>query len=85
MLFKEVFLQAWYALIGHRFRAALTMLGISWGIVAVVLMMAYGNGFHDALTFGFRMAFSEGTVVTWNGQTSMQAGGERAGRRIRLT
>lgn len=84
MLFKEVFLQAWAALIGHRFRAALTMLGIAWGIVAVVLMMAYGNGFHNALTYGFRMAFSEGTVVTWNGQTSMQAGGERAGRRILL-
>jgi putative ABC transport system permease protein len=84
MLIKEVFFQAWYALIGHRFRAAMTMLGIAWGIVAVVLMMAYGNGFHNALLYGFRMAFSEGTVVTWNGQTSMQAGGERAGRRIRL-
>ncbi len=84
MLFKEVVLQAYHALIGHRFRAALTMLGIAWGIVAVVLMMAYGNGFHNALIYGFRMAFSEGTVVTWNGQTSMQAGGERAGKRIRL-
>jgi putative ABC transport system permease protein len=84
MLFKEVFLQAVSALVGHRSRAVMTMLGISWGIVAVVLLMAYGNGFHEALMVGFRYAFSDGTVVIWNGQTSMQAGGERAGRRIRL-
>jgi len=84
MLTKEVFEQAIYSLISHRFRASLTMLGIAWGIVAVVLLMAYGNGFDEALMVGFRRAFSSGTVVIWPGQTSMQAGGERAGRRIRL-
>src|SRR5258708_2215848 len=46
--------------------------------------MAYGNGFHNALEAGFRGAFSDGTVVAWPGQTSLQAGGERAGRRIQL-
>jgi putative ABC transport system permease protein len=84
MILKEVFIQAISALIGHRIRAVMTMTGIAWGIVAVVLLMAYGNGFHDAIMTGFRRAFSNGTVVVWNGQTSMQAGGERAGRRIRL-
>jgi putative ABC transport system permease protein len=84
MLLREVLRQAIYALIGHRFRAAMTMLGIAWGIVAVVLLMSYGNGFHTALTVGFRRAFSDGTAVIWNGQTSLQAGGERAGRRIRM-
>src|SRR5207253_428751 len=84
MLLKEVLLQALYALIGHRFRAMMTMLGIAWGIVAVVLLMAYGNGFHTALTVGFQRAFSDGTAVIWNGQTSMQAGGERAGKRVRM-
>ncbi|MBL8189511.1 MAG: ABC transporter permease [Acidobacteria bacterium] len=84
MILKEVFLQAIQALVGHRIRAAMTMTGIAWGIVAVVLLMAYGNGFHNAIEVGFRRAFSNGTVVIWNGQTSMQAGGERAGRRIRL-
>ena len=84
MLLKEVLIQAIYALINHRFRAALTMLGISWGIVTVVLMMAYGNGFHSSLEIGLGGAFSDGTAVIWPGQTSQQAGGERAGRRIRL-
>src|SRR5438876_2481700 len=84
MVLKEVILQALTAIINHRFRAMMTMLGIAWGIVAVVLLMAYGNGFHTALTVGFRRAFSDGTAVIWNGQTSMQAGGERAGKRIRM-
>ncbi|HQR32740.1 MAG TPA: ABC transporter permease [Blastocatellia bacterium] len=84
MILKEVFVQAIQALVGHRIRAAMTMTGIAWGIVAVVLLMAYGNGFHNALAVGFRRAFSNGTVVIWNGQTSLQAGGERAGRKVRL-
>ncbi|HMY76760.1 MAG TPA: ABC transporter permease, partial [Blastocatellia bacterium] len=84
MILKEVFIQAIQSLIGHRIRAVMTMTGIAWGIVAVVLLMAYGNGFHTAIAVGFHRAFSDGTVVIWNGQTSMQAGGERAGRRIRL-
>ena len=84
MLLREVFLQAIQSLATHRFRAMMTMFGIAWGIVCVVVMIAYGNGFHRAIFFGFQGAFSDGTVVTWNGQTSKQAGGERAGRQIRL-
>ena len=84
MVFKEVIIQALTALINHRFRAMMTMLGISWGIVTVVLLMAYGDGFHRALMFGFRGAFSDGVVITYGGQTSKQAGGERAGKLIRL-
>ena len=53
MVAREVILQALIALINHRFRAAMTMLGISWGIVTVVLLMAYGDGFHSALIVGF--------------------------------
>src|SRR5262249_58104265 len=84
MVVREVILQAFIALINHRFRAAMTMLGISWGIVTVVLLMAYGDGFHRALVVGFRGAFSDGVVITYGGQTSAQAGGERAGRLIRF-
>jgi putative ABC transport system permease protein len=83
-LFREVVAQAFSSLIAHRFRAALTMLGISWGIVTVVLLMAYGTGFQRAIMYGFRNAFSEGTVLVGGGQTSIQAGGERSGRRIFL-
>jgi putative ABC transport system permease protein len=83
-LYREVIGQALGSLLAHRFRAALTMLGISWGIVTVVLLMAYGTGFQRAIMYGFRNAFSPGTMLVGGGQTSMQAGGERSGRRIIL-
>jgi len=83
-LYREVISQALISLEAHWFRAVLTMLGISWGIVTVVLLMAYGTGFRQAIMYGFRNAFSEGTVIVSGGQTSLQAGGERSGRRIVL-
>ncbi|MGV3517839.1 ABC transporter permease [Luteitalea sp.] len=83
-MLKEVVREAGYGVSRNRLRAALSMLGISWGIVSVVMLLAYGNGFQEALMVGFRNAFGEGVAVMYPGQTSMQAGGQRAGRRIRL-
>lgn len=82
-MLREALIQAWDALRRNRMRSVLTMLGITWGIVAVTLLMAYGNGFRTALVRGFD-AFGRSAVVCWPGQTSEQAGGERAGRRIRF-
>jgi putative ABC transport system permease protein len=82
---REIVREAFFGLYHHRFRAALSMLGISWGIISVVVLLAYGDGFRGALDAGFRGAFSDGTVVTFPGQTSLQAGGERAGTRVRVT
>jgi putative ABC transport system permease protein len=84
VLLKEVILQAAASIREHRFRAGLTMLGIAWGIVTVVILMAYGQGFRRALVVGFRNAVSDGTARIRGGQTSSQVGGERAGRRIFL-
>jgi len=84
-LVREVAREAIYGLARNRFRAGLSMLGISWGIVSVVMLLAYGNGFHGALSRGFANAFGSGVVILWPGQTSMQAGGERAGKPVRLT
>jgi putative ABC transport system permease protein len=81
----EVGREAWAGLVRNRLRAGLATLGISWGIVSVVMLLAYGNGFRDALAKGFANAFGDGVVISWPGQTSMQAGGERAGRRVRVT
>jgi putative ABC transport system permease protein len=84
-ILREVVREAWFGLYHHRFRAALSMLGISWGIISVVVLLAYGEGFRRALDSGFKGAFSDGTVVVFPGQTSLQAGGERAGKRVRVT
>src|SRR4249919_1942601 len=83
--FVEIVREACFGLYHHRFRAALSMLGISWGIISVVVLLSYGDGFGGALDAGFRGAFSDGTVVAFPGQTSLQAGGERAGQRVRVT
>jgi putative ABC transport system permease protein len=84
-MMREVAVQAVTGLYHHWFRAALSMLGISWGIVSVVVLLAYGDGFRTALDAGFAGAFSDGVAVTMMGQTSKQVGGERAGKRVRLT
>jgi putative ABC transport system permease protein len=84
-MLAEVIREALYGLYHHWFRAALSMLGISWGIVSVVVLLAYGDGFGAALDAGFKGAFSDGTFITRLGQTSLQAGGERAGKLIRIT
>ncbi len=83
-LLKEVVREAAYGVARNRLRAGLSMLGISWGIVSVVMLLAYGNGFQGAIMVGFRNAFGDGVAVLFSGQTSLQAGGQRAGRRIRL-
>ena len=83
-LLREIVREAFTGLARNRTRALLSMLGISWGIVSVVMLLSYGNGFRDALARGFRGAFGDAVVIVWPGQTSQQAGGERAGKRIRL-
>src|SRR5437867_1430364 len=85
MMSREDVRDARFGLYHHRIRAALSMLGISWGIISVVVLLSYGDGFGGALDAGFGGAFSDGTVVAFPGQTSLQAGGERAGKRVRVT
>ena len=84
-ILREIVREAFYGLYHHRFRAALSMLGISWGIISVVVLLAYGEGFRKALDAGFKGAYADGTVIVWPGQTSLQEGGERAGTRVRVT
>ncbi|HVC18807.1 MAG TPA: ABC transporter permease [Vicinamibacterales bacterium] len=84
-MLREIVREALDGLYQHRIRAGLSMLGISWGVVSVVMLLAYGNGFRGALVAGFHGAFGDGVVVGWPGQTSLQAGGERAGQRVRVT
>src|SRR5918998_649521 len=83
-VFGEICREAMIGLVRNRVRAGLSMLGISWGIVSVVMLLAYGEGFNQALLTGFKGAFGDGVTVMFPGQTSLQAGGERAGKRIRL-
>src|SRR5437588_243222 len=82
-MLKEIFKQAWTALGRNPIRSFLTMSGISWGIVAVTLLLSYGSGFRGVLMYTFEV-FGKGAVITWPGTTSEQAGGERAGKPVRF-
>jgi putative ABC transport system permease protein len=74
--------QGWQALLRNRLRSALTMLGIVWGIASVVILLAYGEGLGSSIMSAF-MGIGNNVVMLWPGQTSMQAGGQRAGRRVK--
>ena len=81
---REIVREAFIGLARNRVRSGLSMLGISWGIVSVVMLLAYGEGFNQALLRGFQGAFGDGVSIVFAGQTSMQSGGERAGKRLRM-
>ncbi len=80
---REIIGESWIALRRSRVRSLLTMAGIVWGIVAVTLLIAYGNGFRGVLVHAFD-AFGKGAVVCWPAQTSEQPGGQRAGKVVRF-
>ncbi|MGB7494911.1 MAG: ABC transporter permease [Candidatus Acidiferrum sp.] len=80
-MLSEIFKEAWVALGRNRVRSLLTMTGISWGIVAVTLLLSYGSGFRGVLMYTFEV-FGKAAVICWPGTTSEQAGGERAGKEV---
>ncbi len=80
----DILREAWNAMRHNRRRTALTMLGMAWGIATVVLLLAYGNGFALACDNIFA-TFGTKTMILVPGRTSMQAGGEKAGAKLRFT
>ena len=82
-MFRETLIQAWSALRRQPLRSFLTMLGITWGIAAVALLLAYGRGLRSVIVASFD-AFGKGAVICWPQQTSEQAGGQRAGKQVVL-
>ena len=83
MRIGSIFGEAAQALKFNRQRSILTMIGLAWGVACFVILYSYGDGFHLALQTAFR-AVGQDLVLMWGGRTSTQAGGERAGRKIRL-
>jgi putative ABC transport system permease protein len=78
---KEIIVESWQSLARNRLRSTLTMLGITWGLVTVVLLLGYGQGVGESVLNAF-LGIGNNVILSWAGQTSMQAGGERAGKRI---
>jgi putative ABC transport system permease protein len=81
----------WNELFGHvvnnllrnKLRSFLTMSGIAWGVASIVLIVAMGDGFKQGQRNNTKQ-LGENIVLLFPGRTEKQAGGQRAGRRIRL-
>src|SRR5215831_18972949 len=75
--------QVWENLKANKIRSFLTMFGITWGIISIVILSAVGEGFTRGNNVVLR-ELGKNILIIRNGRTSKQAGGERAGRLIRL-
>jgi putative ABC transport system permease protein len=81
MSFRDLIQDVFRTLWAHRVRTMLTMFGIAWGVVSIVLMTAAGEGLRvgqarQAETLGRDL------MIVFHGRTSLQAGGTRAGRLV---
>jgi len=83
MSWRFIFSESIAALRFHRQRTLFTTLSLAWGVTCFVILISYGNGFERALVKAFT-AVGQDLIISFNGQTSEQAGGLRTGRRIRL-
>ncbi len=83
MELKELISQSYLALTRDRVRSLLTMAGIAWGLTTVVLLLSYGQSVSRSVLHAF-LGIGNNIVIMWEGQTSMQAGGQRAGKRVKF-
>ena len=80
----ELLRQVLGSLFRNKLRSVLTMAGIAWGIASIVMIVAMGDGFKAGQRKSMK-SLGENIVILFGGRTEKQAGGQRAGRRIRLT
>src|SRR5580704_11925680 len=80
---RGVITEAASALSFNRQRSLLTMASLAWGVACFVILYSYGEGFGVALQTSFQ-AVGQDLILMFGGQTSKQAGGERAGHKVRL-
>jgi putative ABC transport system permease protein len=65
-------------------RSFLTMFAITWGTIAIILLLAFGEGLKTQVTTGLLNA-GEKIFMTYGGETGKEYQGLPRGRRVRLT
>lgn len=81
---RDVIQESIQSLRANKLRSFLTMFGILWGVVSIVVLSATGEGFRLGNEQVLR-EFGANIAIVWGRRTSLQVGGERAGREVRLT
>ncbi len=82
-MFVDLARQTFANLHRNKLRSFLTLFGIAWGIASLVLMSALSDGFRQGQRKNMAQ-IGDNIVFVFGGVTEEQAGGQRAGRRIRL-
>jgi len=78
MILSEAIRQAFVNLKANRLRSTLTLFGIIWGIIAIMILLGWGFGFRDLMKEG-TAKIGEDLVVFMPGHTSIGVGGYKAG------
>ena len=78
--FREIFLY----LRQYKSRTAMTMFGIIWGTLTVILLLSFGVGVRKQMSKNMH-GMGESIVLVWPGQTSIPFAGYGRNRAIRLT
>ena len=81
MTFRDLLRDTIATLWAHKRRTLLTMFGIAWGIIAITLMVAAGEGLGRGIEKQ-QENFGKDVMIIFSGRTSMQAGGTRSGRLV---
>lgn len=68
----------------QKLRTLLTMFGIMWGTISIVLLMAFGTGLQEYQIKRFR-GLGEHITIVWGGRTSQPWQGLPRGRRVSIT
>lgn len=79
----DLFVQTLANLRRNKLRSFLTLFGIAWGIASLVLLSALSDGFRQGQRKNMGQ-IGDSLVFLYGGITEAQAGGQRAGRRIRF-
>src|SRR5579883_989966 len=83
-MLRDLWKQAYEAMVFNRRRTFITMVGMAWGIATVVLLLAYGAGFGRAIEAIFAQWGTQ-LIGVFPGRTSEQVGGSKAGVQVRFT
>jgi putative ABC transport system permease protein len=83
-MLRDLWGQAYEAMVYNRRRTTITIIGMAWGIATVVLLLAYGAGFGRAIEAIFAQWGTQ-LIGVFPGTTSEQAGGTKAGVQVRFT
>ena len=82
-MWRELLKDFYQDLKTQRTRSVLTIVAITWGTIAVVLLLSFGQGLGTQMELGLTNAGNQ-IMIVYGGETGMQFEGMPKGRRIRM-